>query len=200
MTPTELIASGTLELYALGMLSVEESRDVESEAVRSKEVGDELLRIQSVLRTLAEVQAVAPPESVKRRVVEAIEREVKERAASGRPPVLHSASTAADYAAWLNDPKVVCPADAGPMHIVPLYQGEGEGTGVLWLTLGAPEETHTDEIEKFLILDGSCEVEFNGHVHTLVPGSVLSVPLHTPHTIRITSAVPCKILLQRIAA
>ena len=200
MNAAELIGSGTLELYALGMLSAEENLAIESEAVRSTEVGMELDRIQAALETLAERQAIAPPESLKRRVVEALDRVVKDRAATGRPPVLHPRSKPSDYSAWLNDPAVVRPPDAGPMHIVPLHQSEGEGTGVLWLTLGAPEETHTDEIEKFLILEGTCDVEFNGRVYQLVPGSVLTVPLHTPHTIRITSDIPCKILLQRIAA
>ena len=200
MNAAELIGSGTLELYALGMLSAEENRGIESEAVRSIEVREELQKIQASLQALAEQQAIAPPESLKRQVVEAIGRVVKERTDSGLPPVLHAASKASDYASWLNDPAVVRPPDAGPMHIVPLHQSEGEGTGVLWLTLGAPEETHTDEIEKFLILEGTCDVEFNGLVHQLVPGSVLTVPLHTPHTIRITSDIPCKILLQRIAA
>ncbi len=200
MNAHDLIGSGTLELYALGMLSPEECRAIDAEASRVPELRAEIDALQNVLSQLAMDGAVEPSADVKGAVLTAVEAFQQERVRHKRPPVLHPASRISDYDQWLHDPALVRPADAGPMHIIPLDQRDGEGTGVLWLTLGAPEETHTDEIEKFLILEGTCDVIFGGTTHQLVPGSYLSVPLHVPHTIRITSKVPCKILLQRIAA
>lgn len=200
MSAHDLIGSGTLEMYALGILSPEECRAIEAEATRSPELRAEIDALQDALGQVAMAHAVAPPAAIKDSVLHALEAFQQQRIRDKHPPVLHPASRVSDYAAWLSDPALVRPEDPGPMHIIPLDQRDGEGTAVLWLTRGAPEETHTDEIEKFLILEGTCDVIFGGVVHQLVPGSYLSVPLHVPHTIRITSEVPCKILLQRIAA
>lgn len=200
MNANDLIGSGTLELYALGMLSPEECRAIEAEATRVPELRTEIDALQDALGQVAMAGAVAPPAAIKGSVLAAVDAFQLQRIRDKRPPVLHPASRISDYAAWLSDPALVRPDDSGPMHIIPLDQRDGEGTALLWLTLGAPEETHTDEIEKFLILEGTCDVIFGGVVHQLVPGSYLSVPLHVPHTIRITSEMPCKILLQRIAA
>jgi mannose-6-phosphate isomerase-like protein (cupin superfamily) len=200
MNARDLIGSGTLEQYALGMLSPEECRAIEAEATRFPELRAEIDALQDALGQLAMAAPVPPRAEMKGTVLTAVEAFRQQRIRDKRPPVLHPASRISDYEAWLGDPNLVRPDDAGPMHVIPLDQRDGEGTAVLWLTIGAPEETHSDEIEKFLILEGTCDVIFGGIVHRLVPGSYLSVPLHVPHTIRITSEVPCKILLQRIAA
>ncbi len=200
MNTHELIGSGTLELYALGLLSAEESRAIEAEAVRSSELRVEIDAIQAALNNAAVEAALPPPARSKSIVMGAINALEQRRISEARPPVMHQASKVSDYARWLNDPAIARPENADALFYVPIDQRDGEATAVLWLTLGAPEETHTDEIEKFLILEGTCDIHMAGEVHRLVPGSYLSIPLHTPHTVKVTSEVPCKILLQRIAA
>ncbi len=200
MNANELIGSGTLELYVLGMLSVEENRAIEAEAVHSPELRAEIDALQALLEMTAMEGGMPAPSGLKAKAITVIEEVERQRISDGRPPVLHPASKVSDYTRWINDPAITRPADAGDLLIVPIDQRDGEGTAVLWLTLGAPEETHTDEIEKFLILEGTCDIHMAGAVHQLVPGSYLSIPLHVPHTIVVTSRTPCKILLQRIAA
>ena len=59
------IASGILEEYALGLLTEEQSREVETNASRHQEIKTELEAIQKALAGYAEAQAVNPPAEVK---------------------------------------------------------------------------------------------------------------------------------------
>ncbi|MCS6916447.1 MAG: anti-sigma factor [Chitinophagales bacterium] len=69
MNAQELIESGLLESYCLGVLSLEEMRNIEALACQHQEVREELRRIQQSLETYAELHAVAPPESVRERLM-----------------------------------------------------------------------------------------------------------------------------------
>ena len=64
----------------------------------------------------------------------------------------------------------------------------------------APQEVHDNEYKKFLIVEGTCDIVIGENAHSLVPGDVLEIPLHTTHFGRVTSSMPCKVILQRIAA
>jgi mannose-6-phosphate isomerase-like protein (cupin superfamily) len=185
-----------IELYVLGQLSAAQRREVEALAASDSKVKAALNELELAMEHMVSSRAIAPPEHIKGTLLDAISR--KER--SNDPPIIHMGSVASDYATWLNKPEMVRPADAGDIYFIPIAENEDGQSAIVWLTEGSPEETHTDSIEKFLILEGSCEVIFNDHVHELRPGSVLSIPLHTPHTVKVTSAIPCKIMLQRIAA
>jgi quercetin dioxygenase-like cupin family protein len=65
---------------------------------------------------------------------------------------------------------------------------------------GAPPEIHTDEHEKFLVVEGSCNFTIGTDVHALQSGDYLSIPLHVHHEAKVTSDIPCKIILQRVKA
>jgi mannose-6-phosphate isomerase-like protein (cupin superfamily) len=73
-------------------------------------------------------------------------------------------------------------------------------TAVVWLEHGAPPETHTNELEKFLIVEGTCNIIVDGRDHHLKPGDLFNIPLHLSHTVLVTSSITCKIILQRVAA
>jgi len=73
-------------------------------------------------------------------------------------------------------------------------------TALLWLRYMAPQEVHHHEYEKFLILEGSCDIIVGNKTHSLLPGDYFCIPLHERHEVRITSSMPCKAILQRVAA
>lgn len=199
--PVEEVSGITTELierYVLGQLSAGECSVVEAAASRNDGLRASIASLQGGLERLARLNAVSPPKELKHQVLAAV-REV-EHQARFQPPVIHAGSVAADFAMWVDRPEMVRPADAGDLYFIP-FADNAEGTSaVVWLVTGSPEETHTECVEKFLILEGSCHIEFPDRVHVLKAGDVLSIPLHTPHTVKVTSTVPCKILLQRIAA
>lgn len=59
---------------------------------------------------------------------------------------------------------------------------------------------HINELEKFLILEGTCDITIEDEVYSLKAGDFLSIPLYKKHDVRITSLNPCKAILQRLAA
>jgi mannose-6-phosphate isomerase-like protein (cupin superfamily) len=64
----------------------------------------------------------------------------------------------------------------------------------------APDEIHDNEYEKFLIVEGECDITVGTNVHHLTPGNYFSIPLHATHSVKVTSKTPCKVILQRVAA
>ena len=48
-------------------------------------------------------------------------------------------------------------------------------------------------------MEGTCTITIEDEIHQLVPGNVLSIPLYKNHTVVVTSEIPCKVILQRIA-
>lgn len=186
--------------YVLGLMTRQERTALEAQAANEPALRRELDEAQELMAAVVFQEQVMPPPALRKRICETVRNLEAERKAQGRPPLLHPQSLAADYAAWLDAPNTHYPADAGPLHVVELADREGEITALVWLADGSPEEVHVDVVEKFLILEGSCDITVGNEVHALQPGSYLSIPLHVPHSVRITSAQPCKILLQRIAA
>ncbi len=73
-------------------------------------------------------------------------------------------------------------------------------TAIAWIKTIAPAEAHDDEYEKFLIVEGTCDIIVENDVYPMVPGSYFSIPLHKNHNIKVTSKIPCKVILQRMAA
>lgn len=187
-----------IERYVLGELPAQESRALEAAASADASLRARIDELQGGLERLALLNAVPPPAGLKQRVLGAVERQIRESA--DRPPVIHPASRLADFAPWIDRPDMVRPSDAGDIFFIPFASNSDGETALVWLVSGSPEETHTDRIEKFLIVEGSCHILFGNTVHALRAGDVFSIPLHTPHTVKVTSAIPCKIILQRIAA
>lgn len=182
--------------YVLGQLSSAEQTAVEAEAAIRPDLREAIDSMQRRLEHLVLERAIVPPAGIRERILESIAKEGR----TARPPIIHPASKVSDYAHWLDRPEMVRPEDAEDIYFVPFAENEDGQSALVWLTTGSAEETHTDSIEKFLIVEGACEVSFNNVVHALKAGDVLSIPLHTPHTVKVTSTIPCKIILQRIAA
>lgn len=197
MASTPHIDNDLIEQYVLGQLDAALSRQVEAAADGDPAVRRTIDELRAGLEHYVRSLEVHPPGGVKERILAKLTAADVEPAA---PPVIHEMSTIADYARWLNAPDMVRPANAEDVFFIPFAQNAQGLSAVVWLVHGSPEETHTDLIEKFLVVEGSCEIHMRGRVFPLAVGDVLSIPLHTPHTVRVTSTVPCKVVLQRIAA
>ncbi len=72
MSLQELIASGLLESYALGMCSPDEERTVQQLLRQHPEARQELEQIEAALETYASSRAIAPPAWLKGRIMDSI--------------------------------------------------------------------------------------------------------------------------------
>lgn len=201
---TDYIGSGILELYVLGMTNEAESKEVEQMAKLHPAINAEIEAISETLAVTASQQASSggPNPTTKAFIMAMID--YSERMKAGEAPafplVLSETSTASDYAAWLNRPDMALPDDFKDYHARVIGYTPQCITAIVWIKDTAPPEIHDKEYEKFLVLEGSCDIEIEGQIHPLVPGNYLSIPLHKWHEVRITSVQPCKVILQRLAA
>jgi mannose-6-phosphate isomerase-like protein (cupin superfamily) len=195
------IDSGILELYVLGCLSEELSRDVELMAAADPAVRQEISKIEETMEAFAMEHAVAPNPVVKPFLLATID--YTERLKNGEPvtypPLLHEKSVIDDYALWLNRDDMVYTGEEDIYAKIIGYT-PGAISAIIWIRNQTPPEIHHDEFEKFLVVEGSCNITVGNAVHELVPGDYFMIPLHKDHVVEATSKNACKIILQRIAA
>lgn len=198
----QYMESGILEMYVMGHTSPEENLEVEEMAAKYEVVKNAIEEISIALEQYATLHAVVPDVTIKPFLMATID--YMERLGAGEPPSyppeLHEGSSIEDYKEWLDRKDLEL---AEPLHVIHakiIGYTPQMTTAFVWLELGAPPETHIDEFEKFMVLEGTCNIRIAGEDNHLKAGDVLIIPLFKEHSVQVTSACPCKILLQRVAA
>ncbi|MBC7388944.1 MAG: cupin domain-containing protein [Opitutaceae bacterium] len=198
----EIIESGILDLYVLGATTLEETVEVERLLISLPEILDEINLIKSTLTDLSSTINKTPRVTVKPFLFASID--YMERLQGGEPhkitPVLGPDSKISDFQEWLSRDDMVIPKDFKDYHIKILTHTPAMSCAIVWIEHEAPLEVHHNEMERLLIIEGSCEITYGNEVKELYSGDYFDVPLHTDHRVVITSEIPCKVILQRIAA
>lgn len=198
----EIRESGLLELYLHGSLEESEQIIVTQALERYPELQQELKEIEFALLKHAENYAIKPHGVVKPMLLATFDylERLKNGEAPSFPAELNDQSTVADYSQWLERKDMVRPQEMEAMYARLIAHEPDKVTAIVWLRFGAPDETHTKEYEKFLIVEGTCTITIGSDEYQMKPGDYLSIPLHINHHVTVTSSIPCKIILQRIAA
>jgi mannose-6-phosphate isomerase-like protein (cupin superfamily) len=196
------IESGMIESYVLGLASPDEIKELEELALSHVEVRKSIDFFSKALEKQAMANAVTPDPIIKPMLMATIDfiSRMEKGETPAFPPDLNESSKIADYEQWLNRPEFVVPPHFTDVHARIIAYTPQVTTAIVWIKELAPQEVHHDEYEKFLIVEGSCEILIGETVHQLVPGNFLSIPLHQNHLVKVTSAIPCKAILQRVAA
>jgi mannose-6-phosphate isomerase-like protein (cupin superfamily) len=198
----EYILSGILEQYVLGTISKEEAIEVEQAAAKYPEVRKEIAEISKAIEQFAMANAVQPSRNLKPFVLATIE--YMERMENGEtpsfPPLLNETSKLSDFDTWLNREDMVLPAEVEDTYAKIIGYTPKQKTAIIWIMDSTPPELHHDEYEKFLIVEGTCNITIDENIYPLVPGDYFQIPLHKTHIVKVTSKTPCKVILQRIAA
>lgn len=200
-TGNEYINSGILEQYVLGNTDPTQSREVEFMASTNPDIRRELDAISEALESYAMENAIDPDPILKPFLLATID--YTNRLNNGEPvtfpPVLNENSTVEDYAPWLKRTDMVSSESEDLYARIIGYTPEAT-TAIVWIKDYAPQEVHDHEFERFLIVEGTCEIIVGDDVNELAAGDYFAIPLHKTHMIKVTSAVPCKVILQRLAA
>jgi len=202
MNLTEIRESGLLELYIYGSLENEELVLVVEALAKYPELKQDLEEIESALLQHAEIHAVQPHGTVKpffMATLDYLER-IKAGEVISSPPLLNKHSKVSDYQQWLDRADMHTPQEMDAIHAKIIAHEPDKITALVWLRFGAPDEIHHGEYENFLIVEGSCTINAGNREYHLKAGDYMSMPLHVIHSVSVTSPVPCKIILQRVAA
>jgi mannose-6-phosphate isomerase-like protein (cupin superfamily) len=198
----EYLNSGILELYVLGLTSEEENKDVQQMIHQYPELNTELDAITQALILKAE-EGVKPLNSTIKPMILAV-IDYTERLKKGEkpttPPIINETSSISDYSTWLNRQDMTLKEDVNDIEVKLINYQPKLMTAIVWIKHEAPYEIHTDVYEKFLVIEGSCDIVTDKGVHSLVAGQCLTLPLNLGHSVKVTSDIPCKVILQRVAA
>jgi mannose-6-phosphate isomerase-like protein (cupin superfamily) len=201
MTTEEYIKSGILEQYVLGFANAAEIAEVELLATVDPAIRNEIDEIAEALATYAMETPMLPNPVIKPFLLATIDysERMKNGEVSSNPPALNENSTIHDYAEWLNRSDMV-PMQGEDLSAKIIGYTAAALTAIVWIKRYAPQEVHDNEYEKFLIVEGTCNIIVDDEVNALVPGDYFAIPLHKNHEVQVTSHVPCKVILQRVAA
>lgn len=198
----DYINSGILEFYVLGLTSAEENLEVEVMCSLQPELLKEIDEISKSLLQLSSMVAPKINPTLRTSILGTID--YMERLKSGEtesfPPILNSESKISDYQEWMSKPEMTLPNDFQDSFAKIIGANEIATTMIVWLTTNAPHEVHHNQYERFLIVEGSCELTIENDIHYLKSGDYLEIPLHVVHNLIVTSSIPCKVILQRVAA
>lgn len=198
----EYINSGILEMYVLGLTSVEENKEVEAYAASHPEIKNEIDAISEALVNYSETTSPAIDPTLKPMIMATIDymERIKNGEERSIPPVLNEYSKISDYKQWLDRKDLELSEDLEDFAVKLIGYQPGAMTAIVWIKESTPYEKHDDEFEKFLVLEGSCDIITDTHTLSLRPGDYYSLPLNLGHVVKVTSKIPCKVILQRIAA
>jgi mannose-6-phosphate isomerase-like protein (cupin superfamily) len=186
----------------MGSATPEEIAEVEQMAAAYPEVREELASISKTLEIYASQSAIEPDVTVRPFLMATID--YTERLKNGEVPqlvpMLNANSKVSDYSTWIDRADMVVSESFSEYEAKIIGYTPQAITAIVWIKNGVPEEKHDHELENFLILEGSCDIKIGNNIISLKAGDYYQIPLTLSHSIKITSAIPCKAILQRVAA
>ncbi len=198
----EYINSGILEMYVLGMTSLEETEEVMNMASLYEEVRAEIEEISKALEVNSANTSKKPNPTVKPYLMAVVD--YTERLKAGEtvtfPPLLNKDSKIVDFDQWTSREDMTLPTDAEEMYAKIIGYTPEATTTIAWIKKMTPFEIHHNEFERFLILEGTCDISIGDEVHQMMAGDFIAIPLYIGHSLVVTSDIPCKVILQRVAA
>jgi mannose-6-phosphate isomerase-like protein (cupin superfamily) len=196
------IESGILELYVLGATNAEETAEVEKMISSYEEIKKEVEEIRAALEKYAGAKSPAPHLAVKTLLFATLDymERLKKGEEMSFPPELNENSNAADYNQWLQRKDMSPPPEAEDIFAKIIGHTHEMTSVIVWIKDYVPYEVHDDRFEKFLILEGTCDMITDEKTYQLKAGDYFCVPLHCRHMVKVTSATPCKAIVQRVAA
>lgn len=202
MNIKEYIKTGILEMYVLGQTSEEENLEIAALSKIHPEIKSEIDEITASFIAYSESTVAGVNPAIKPMLLATID--YTERLRSGEiptyPPIMDENTKMSDFEEWTKRTDMLEPQHFEDMYVKIIGYDSQATTGIAWLIGATPYEIHTDEYEKFLILEGSCDIITDSETFSLLPGDYKAIPLHEGHVVKVTSLIPCKVILQRVAA
>lgn len=171
----------------------------------------EIEKTEEALLRYAEAHAVAPPLSLKDKILGNIQK-LNDLSNNRQSISLDNVPLISQESNWLDWEEAVKgieqPADIENVYFHPLRNDDTVEMNLAWVIEEVPEEVHHDILESFILLDGTCECHIyneDGSIKKVVrmrAGDYISFKIGEVHDIQITSNVPAKAILQwlKIAA
>ncbi|MDZ4845141.1 MAG: cupin domain-containing protein [Chitinophagales bacterium] len=194
MTDLELIESGIIESYCLGLATEEERALVNRFAQRDRSVRIEIDAVINALALYA-LQHTPPPSYMKKRIMSAIEQE-------NVPPLLTADTTVEEWVNYIRKLNIQPPDEYKSLMIIDLAGNAQCQTFAAWAHAGdeLPEEVHHDQNEYLFICSGECVMTIDGKKTAYKKGGFIAIPPGLNHSAVITGKETMLVIVQRRAA
>ena len=197
MDITAYISSGILETYCLGLVSNTERLEVEEYARLYPEIRTEIDTIHKSLEEYAKTAGNEPRASRKTRLLLAV---YEQASGIGKtyPPLINENSTVNNFREWMASKTIPSPVnDYDNLAFYDLPSTDTVTNFMIWAREGHEEEEHAEYNEYIVILDGHCDMYFNGEKKHFKAGEIIFIPPLVPHIAVVTSDKPMIAIVQR---
>lgn len=196
------LQEGVVEAHVFGTATAKQSALLLNATTQFPQLLEDITSCELLLEKYLMANAVPPAQKMKPSIFATLD--FIERLKSGEsitaPPLITKQSSISDYSYWLNQPEYQPPTNYNEVFAKIISASADQTTAIVWVKDSANAEVHHDVYEHFLIVDGTCDIFVENDKFSLVPGDMFTIPLHKSHVIKVTSTVPCKVIMQRIAA
>lgn len=179
-----ILISGLLEIYCMELASAEERQLIETLAPGSAEIRRALEEIKA--RLYPPSAGMAPPAAVKRNIFDHIlDQEAREL---NLPGLLSPDSSCEVWMGYIHRNKIGEGSQRHLIYLTELPSTQNLYSYVVFAQNGAAiTETHGNECERLLMLQGSCRVITDGVLNTYAAGDYIEIPADTEHIAECTS-------------
>lgn len=180
------LESGILELYVLNDLSPAERLEVEAMIVKYPILKDELFEIEACLENFANLNASNPAAHLEDITINSILKSENEQFDDlSNLPLIHKFSDASKWQNLVNNTDI--PAFEYGKAVKILRQDERVCQMLVVSMTDIEQETHKNEHESFLILEGECKCVVGEEIRFMKAGDFMPIPLHTLHHVEVLS-------------
>lgn len=192
-----LLASGVVESYCLGQLRGVELKKFVHALASNPDLESKVRSVQLSMSGKSNISETELSQDSKKSLFEKIRAMDEPRAMPNLDAELINPNSCHLHWKGLTD-NLDFPNTKDPIHLIPIRLEEKIHQFLAWVKDGVEHEVHTDMIESFLLLEGICECQVGTETHSLTAGSFLEIPLHTSHSIKVTTPDGIFAILQRI--
>lgn len=202
MTAKDLIESGIIELYCLGIASDEEQLLVEQLAAHDQLLREEIASVNDALAAYAvAVSTASPSQRLREKILSSIQSPSSaENGMINLPPLLTPQSQPKEWLDYLEEQHIAPVAEDLTMIELP-----GTEDYYTYAVFGKPgdivnEEIHNGHDEYLLICTGTCEMTIGGIKKYYKAGDFITINPAVPHSAKVTGTERMIVIGQRRAA
>jgi mannose-6-phosphate isomerase-like protein (cupin superfamily) len=185
-----------IQAYLLGDLSPAEALQIEQYASLDPAFASLLEQQRQSIAGKVTRGATPPPPTAKDRLFQRAEI-LDDGVGRDFPPYLHSKSTLEDFSPWISAAMAQLAASTEDFECIPVGASQDTVTCLAKMCSSIPEEVHTTEVERVLVVEGHCNFKVGDQIFSFGPGDRYTLPLHTPHSAYTTTDQPCIFIVQR---
>ena len=183
MNANEILENGFIEGYVLGLLEPDETALVENALTLHPQLLAEMDAVENALQKYLTTNA---SQILKEKINSKIDfaEDERKRLENGEFYFINKYS---DASLWRNSIDSLLPVKDESVFMKTLRDDE---MGELYLIKtfdDVANEVHENELESFMVIEGTCSCYIGDKVYNLVTGDFIEIPLHTDHDVKVTS-------------